>query len=224
MDKEIVDKFKLTKKDCDKLISLIDFIEESRKRSQDMFEAFSYIRIPLNILGASGFTIPDIKKLSDVLGQRIFIDNNQLSPTENPNNDLLLRRIASNYAKERIELLKSYIKDEPIVSQGKVKKDDKPKVLIDLRGLIFFKEEPKNVMKVSDKKLELLRVLSNKKPKTMARIAEEVNYREERRVSTAIKEINDNFQEKFGQDNNLIIPAGSGYCFNNFIFSLSFLK
>lgn len=104
------------------------------------------------------------------------------------------------------------------------KKKDKIKICIDLRGLIFLKEKPQKAETVSDKKLEILKFLSNKKPKTIFEIRDEVDYTEERRVSTAIKEINDTVKDKFKQESNLIISAGKGYCFNISIFSISFIK
>jgi len=58
----------------------------------------------------------------------------------------------------------------------------------------------------------------------MSKLTEEAGYSEERSVSTAIKNINKSFEDKFEQENNLIIPAGSGYCFNKYIFSISIIK
>ncbi|HAQ02906.1 TPA: hypothetical protein DEP30_02300 [Candidatus Nomurabacteria bacterium] len=221
MEEYIINTPKLTKEDCDKMLQVVNLIENYQKG----FPGFSSnTRIPLYSLNAYGVTMQDLNNLSKVLEKLILIDKQQYFSEENIGDDLLIRRIAPSIAKEKIELLKNQIEDNPITLQKYTKKDNKQKVCIDLRGLIFLKEDSKNSIKVSDKKLEILKLLSKGSPKTMSKLTEEAGYSEERSVSTAIKNINKSFEDKFEQENNLIIPAGSGYCFNKYIFSISIIK
>lgn len=110
MDRETVDKLGLTKRDCTRCISLIDFIEENRKQFASAFEESSYIRIPLNLLSASEFTLSDIKKLSEILGKPLIIKDENFA-VENAGNDLILRKFLPRLIKEQLQKLSEELPD-----------------------------------------------------------------------------------------------------------------
>ncbi|MCX6756190.1 MAG: hypothetical protein NTX85_02530, partial [Candidatus Nomurabacteria bacterium] len=132
-------------------------------------------------------------------------------------------KISEKQIKEEINLIKNKIVEITTVLKKEPETETKPKIRIDLRGYIFIKDQQENGMKVGDKKLEILRVLSDKKPKTMFQIAEMVKYKDDRRVVPAITEINNSIKKLTG-GSDLIINLGAGYCFNTSNLLISFIN
>jgi hypothetical protein len=196
-------------------------------------------RIPLTILNGSGFKYSDIKRLHDIsdllTGTSFIIENadkfekvarlpfyfeedHPEATKERQENILLsLHLFNSTLLKEKLAEAEQYL----VLPKKKVAK---PIVFINLKGSIFLKDNRSNKIIISDKKFGIVTILSDRKPRTIFDLKDMVGYTEERRISTAIKEINDDFRDKLGQEQKLIDISGKGYHLNTHIFDIRVLK
>lgn len=121
--------------------------------------------------------------------------------------------------KDEVRLfLKEYLENNKEKSFDRIDKKTnlKNRIFIDLRGLIYTENDKNNHLKISDKRLKIIRSLSKsqKTTKTIFELQNEAEYSKIRTVSTAIKEVNILFRKKLKQKYDLIILTGSGYGLN----------
>lgn len=112
MDREIVDTQNLTKEDCDKMLQVVDLIEDYQRK----ITGASHINIPLHALSAYGISVSDIKKLSKILEKSgLIVKNNMAFMEESSGDDLILRRIAPQLARQTIQHTKETIDDTGMI-------------------------------------------------------------------------------------------------------------
>ena len=195
----------------------------------DLKQQYGKSKISLGVLSASGFNYEDIKKLqkaSKILSAgELVIENDHIFNKDarpqirkafnTPKHPEEIKEEAENILLLTNQFLPDEIKNELRSLEeslpNKTEKKGKIMVKIDLDGKIFIDSNPEEFFTVRGKKLEILRALSEKKPKTIFELKEEVGYTVERRISTAIKEINDSFHKDLSQEFNLIENIGKGY-------------
>lgn len=226
MEQEIVDKFELTKKDCDKFISLIELIEECRNKSHGSFNDFMYIIVPMVTFRDHGFIIPNMKKLSDILGVNILKIVDKASLSEDMGNDFVLRKngFNSELAKQKINLLKNIAPDDNVPQKEIIRERTKetviktvyrnpknPRVTIFIDGNTISLNKSDKKMYLSGNRIEYLKKIVNS-PNPLKKA--DLEPRAVKNFSTTIKRINTRIYNGLRLDtkrNIIINPHKAGY-------------
>ncbi|MCF7834119.1 MAG: hypothetical protein K9L98_02055 [Candidatus Pacebacteria bacterium] len=112
MEPKIVNKNKLTKTDCDKLLESIDMIEKYQNETSPS----EHIEIPFSSMGAYGVSVADIKKLSEVIEKTNLVIKNRVGfDDELSKNSIFLRRLDTWSTREKIKTLKNELEEDSLI-------------------------------------------------------------------------------------------------------------
>lgn len=198
MEEETVDNTHLTKEDCDKLLQVLNLIEDYQRKVTD-FSANT--AIPLNSLPAYGVSVFDIKKISEVLQNPRLIVKNHIPVflDEDKTDDLKLRPIDIKLAREKIQFLKDEAGSSGLVVlyfEGNVLKRN-------YEDRIFLCD-----FEIEKDPIELLsRLIKSEKPLKRSDFGENKNW------SRVVADINERTRKmlKLSQKTPLIINKHGGY-------------
>lgn len=223
MDNESIKKFNITQQECDKLISLIELINQYSKKTRTGFDDFMSTKIPIGIFRDYGFTLLDVNKLSDILDIPSLKVNNH-------NGEIILRRnpFGAKSTQEQIQVLKDITHEEKVL-QKEIIREVKEKTMIQIvyknkkhkpnriliKGDYLYLDGSSKSLAIKNKRMMYIKKLAESKEPLKKK---DLDQKKVKNFSATIKRLSRHIRNSLGiqiSQELIINPNRMGYKFND---------